>query len=651
MDAFSLVFLSQANENAGVALAVVAAAFAGAIIAGVLRAPKPIGYLIAGVAVGPVGLSWVDDRDQVTLAAEVGVTLLLFAVGLELSFRELSRNLRAALLIGLGEALLVGAVVVIAAGFLDVSPAGALVLASAAGISSTAAGVVLVSDPRGRAAVLAPMAIGILIVQDAIAIVAIALVPSLDEAEPDVIVTAVLGVAAALGLLLMVLPLAAAATSAAMRALGSRIDRELFLVAVLTLVGGAAAGSAAIGLSPAIGAFVAGLLIRQSGYAHQALSETLGLRDLFAAVFFVSIGLLFEPSVATDEPQLVLLLLGAVIFVKLFAVAAIARLTGLPIQAALLLGVILANAGEFSFVVVDVADESVLSETQFSALVFVVVVSLLLSNIVAGVGNVRRTRLKDRPEDTVAIVGFGRFGREVANELRSEGRDVVVIEHDPQAAARAQADGFHTVWGDVTQRRVLRDVGRPAAIVISPGGAAGARIVETIAEWLPRTTRVVAAVMPSHLASLGIDLTVLDIDRQVARDVSSLVDQALSRPARGVRPAHGFRHHSVHAAKEAPRVAMAVALDVVAEPTGRMSYVSRAGTAADVARERDVSYLQRHGFEVNGPGRSSWSSGRTALFLVIRGLYAGCRVDSSVSQKARREPTYPADTNKRVTRS
>lgn len=531
MGSLTALVESQVNDGAAVALAVVAAAFAGAILAGFLRVPKPIGYLIAGIAVGPVGLSWVDDRNQVELAAEIGVTLLLFAVGLELSFRELARNLRAALLIGLGEAILVGGVILAASGVMDLSPAAVLVLASAAGISSTAAGVVLVSDPTRRVSVLAPVAIGILIVQDALAIVAIAVVPSLDSADPDVLITAVLGVAAALGLLLMILPLAAGATTVAMRFLGSRIDRELFLVAVLTVVGAAAAGTAAMGLSPAIGAFVAGLLIRQSGFAQQALRETVGLRDVFAAVFFVSIGLLFEPSVAKDELGLVLLLIGAVMFVKFGAVTLLAWFTGLPLQASLLLGVLLANAGEFSFVVVDVAGESVLTESQASALVFVVVVSLITSSVVAGLGSIRRRGLDDADADSIVVVGFGRFGRHIAQELRSTGRSVVVIERDAQAATQAKADGFQTIWGDITQRRVFRQAGRPPVVVVTPGGSTGAGITESISSWLPYTTRVVAAAMPSRLASLGIDLTVLDVDRQVAKNVSDLVGEALERPA------------------------------------------------------------------------------------------------------------------------
>ncbi len=120
MGSLTALIETQVNEGAAVALAVVVAAFAGAILAGFLRVPKPIGYLVAGIAVGPVGLSWVDDRDQVELAAEIGVTLLLFAVGLELSFRELTRNLRAALLIGLGQAFVVGGVILAASGAMDI---------------------------------------------------------------------------------------------------------------------------------------------------------------------------------------------------------------------------------------------------------------------------------------------------------------------------------------------------------------------------------------------------------------------------------------------------------------------------------------------------------------------------------------------------
>lgn len=520
---------AEAPEGSLVALAVVAAAAAGALIAGLTRFPKPAGYLVGGILLGPGGFGLVDDREQIEVAAEIGVALLLFSVGLELSLRELARNLRWALVIGLGQALFVGVVVYAGTVALDVPATGALVLAGAAGLSSTAAGVALISGPSGRLASLATVAIGVLIVQDILAIVIIATVPAVSAGETDVLLTALLNLGLALAAILAIIPVAAGISGVVMQGLARRVDRELFLVATLAAVGGAAAGAALLGLSPAVGAFVAGLLIRQSGFGEQALLETGSLRDVFAAIFFVSVGLLFRPSIIMDEPQLVVMLIIGAVAMKFMAIAMLARYSQLPWAAALTLGVVLANAGEFSFVVVDVADPTVLSEEQVSALVFTVVFSVLLSSLVAGLGD-WSSRLRTKiPEGAIAIVGYGRVGRALALAIRDEA-EIVIVDRNAAEAALAQADGLPAIWSDVMHAGVISRLRKPKAIVVTPAGVAGVSIVEALARGPAAAAKIISLSSPPKPGSLGLDLAVVDADRRVVTDIKHVIDASLGSP-------------------------------------------------------------------------------------------------------------------------
>ncbi|MGI8927286.1 MAG: cation:proton antiporter [Tepidiformaceae bacterium] len=539
-----LYLVAGASAAADVTIALVAAVFIGAIAASFLRVPRIAGYLVAGALIGPAGVGWVDDPDRARFAAELGVALLLFVVGLELSLRELASNLRLALLIAIGEVMAAGAFVFIGARLFDVPGAGAFVLAGASGLSSTAVALALLGPLGERGRAIAPVLVAVLIVQDIVAIVLIGIVPTLEGGSPGQVSAASVRLLVSLAILVPALPILAISARFAFSWVATRIDRELFLIVVVASIGGLVALALQLDLSVALGAFVAGLIISQTGYAEQALRETIALRDILAAAFFVSAGLLFDPDALRGEPGLFAVLLVAAIPLKFAVVAGLARFSGLAWRPALLLALLLANAGEFSFVVTDVAPAAVLNADAREVMLMAVVGSLLVTSLAVGWRG--RAPLSEAVQPsaargTVVVAGYGRLGRVASAELRRRGIALTVVERDGEFAALARADGFPALWGDISQRAIARRLGRPSAVLVTPSGATGATIVEEVAGIFPGARVVTPSAPEDLLPRLGLDLTIVDVDAAAADSVANAVERSLASPPEPftVRSRHG----------------------------------------------------------------------------------------------------------------
>lgn len=538
-----VLFLDTGVGNAGeVAIVIAAAAFAGALIASTFGIPKIAGYLVVGAVVGPAGLDWISDPDSTRFAAELGVAMLIFVVGVELSLGELLHNVRASLLIAVGQFVVVGAVVGLGALALGFSGGGAFVLGGAAGLSSTAAGLALVVS-LGRARQIAPIAVGVLIVQDIVAVILIGVVPSLTSGEAHELAVAVFRVVLFVALAVPVVPVAAWFAGIVFRFVAVRVDRELFVIGLMATIAILAAGAVQLGLSVALGAFVAGLVVSQSGYAQSAVRETEALRDVFAAAFFVSAGLLFDPDALAAEPGLAALLVVGTVVVKFAVIGGMGRLAGLDWSIAIALAVLLANIGEFSFVVVSVADEAVVSADARGVVVFTVAVSLLVTAVLTALGGRREGRDVVPDGDAAVLIGYGRLGRRVAEELRARNVPLVVVERDPVLAALARRDGYPAIWADAGQRATIRRLGGGRVFIITDGNVQTANaLVERLAALAP-TARVVSLTAPEEkLASLGLDLTIVDADRAAGRNVAQAVVEAMARaPEPYTVRSHGAR--------------------------------------------------------------------------------------------------------------
>jgi len=350
-------------------ISTVAAAFVLAFLLGFgasrLGLPPLVGYLLAGVAIGPFSPGFVGDKDLAAQLAEIGVMLLMFGVGLHFSFADLWAVRRVAIPGAIGQIVLataIGTGIMLATGW---SPGGSLVLGISLSVAST---VVMLKALEERGAVSSPngrIAVGWLIVEDLVMVLALVLIPALapalggaaaahgaeGTASGGVLWTLVVSVgkvALFIGLALLIGPRLMPWILKQAARTGSR---ELFTLAVLASALGIAFGSAKLfGVSFALGAFFAGMVMNESELSHKAATNSLPLQDAFAVLFFVSVGMLFDPTVLLREPWLVLAVLFVIIVAKSVAAFAIVWLLGFPASTGLLVSASLAQIGEFSFI-------------------------------------------------------------------------------------------------------------------------------------------------------------------------------------------------------------------------------------------------------------------------------------------------------------
>ncbi|GGG27531.1 potassium efflux transporter [Caldovatus sediminis] len=445
-----------------------------------LRLPPLFGYLLAGVAVGPHTPGFVADPAFTGAMAEVGVALLLFGVGLHFQLRDLIAVWRVAL---------PGAVAQVALGTTIGTAVGHLALGLAAGpaavfglalaIASTAVATRLLEEQGALAGGAGHIAFGWLVVQDVLVVLALVLVPAVAGTEGEGLGAALLRTA------LELLAFAAVVIFLGRRGLPwalSRVarggSRELFTLAVVVAaLGTAFAASELFHVSFALGAFFAGVLLGESDLGHQAAAETVPLQRIFAALFFVSVGMLVDPRDIASAPVASLAALLAVLLGTGGATFGLLLLLRVPAGMAATVAAALAQIGEFSFVLVQFAiARGILPQEAGGPVLAAAFGAILLTPLsrrlargtaarLLGVPGLRRWQergagrpLPPLPEGIAGhaiLVGHGRVGRTVAAALRRHGLPYVVIEQDRVAAEHLRAQGVPAVWGDATRPEVM----------------------------------------------------------------------------------------------------------------------------------------------------------------------------------------------------
>jgi CPA2 family monovalent cation:H+ antiporter-2 len=502
---------------------VVLAGLAGGLVAHRLGQPLLIGYILGGLVVGPhFPGPTVSDIHNVELLAEIGVALLLFALGLELRFADLLPVRRLALLGGPIQVLLTTAV-----GFaffeavLGWERLPSLWMGAMISLSSTMV-VLKTLMAQGRTSSLSGRAmIGLLIVQDLAVVPMLIALPRLgdiDRALP------------ALGLAL----LEATIFLAAMFFVGTRLmpfllkrivrwgSRELFLISVVALGVGIGYGTYLFGLSFAFGSFVAGMVLGESEFSHQALGEIIPLRDVFGLLFFASAGMLLDPSYLIENPLLVIATVAFVVIVKAGIVGCLTRAFGYGGLTPWVVGLGLAQVGEFSFLLARTgAGSGALTDEQYGMALTMTLVTMMLSPSLARLADplyARWCRLRpsavrvetfNLPEDLgghVVVIGYGRSGRAAATVMRQVDVPFVVIEIDHSLAEAAREAGLATVWGDTSHVEVLEAAGirRARLMLVAVSDAVSARVAVEKSRALNPELRIVArALYPEHLAELA----------------------------------------------------------------------------------------------------------------------------------------------------
>jgi len=477
-----------------------------------LRVPPVVGLLAAGAIVGPTGLGWIPARAEIERFAEIGVVLLLFLIGLEFSrerLRELGRPLRIAGPVQtVGTALLAG----VAAAALGVAPRAAVVVGAAVSLSSTALLLKLLADRDRIGSLDGKSTLAILIFQDLLVVPLLLLVPLLagDRTGPGEMGRLGIGfllLLAAVGLGRVVMPrlLAFAAR---------RRSREAFVLAAVGLCLGMAWLSARYGLSPALGAFLGGLLLADSEYAHPASAELLPLREIFAGIFFLALGMLLDLRLVASMPGTLLAVTAGVIVIKVAGAGAATRALGLPARNAAAVAVGLAQVGEFSFVLLELGREGGLLDPGLHQLLLASAALSMLATpgLVAlaprigswWAGLVAGPTLPPTPETAdpspqVVVVGYGENGRILARILGQSGVRYRVLDADPARVSAGRRAGEPMVFGDATRDEALERAGVAAAHVVviaisDPEAAAPAarrvRRISPAAQLLVRTRRL-----------------------------------------------------------------------------------------------------------------------------------------------------------------
>jgi CPA2 family monovalent cation:H+ antiporter-2 len=440
------------------------------------------GFLITGVVVGPNALGLVQDPELVSTLAEIGVILLLFEIGIEFSLSKLARLKRA---ISIGGGLQVGLTILIVSGAgwaAGVDWASSLYTGFLVALSSTAVVLSLLADRGETDTPSGQLSLAMLIFQDLAIVAMILVIPMLAGTGGSG-----WAVAGALGraVLVIVAVLVGARTIVPqiLKSVAYARRPELFVIVIATVGLGTAWLVSLAGVSLELGAFLAGLVVSESEYSEQAMSEVLPFRSLFNAVFFVSVGMLMDLSFFFEQPLLLLGGVAGVLVLKALVTTVSALALGYPIRIAAGVGLTLAQIGEFSFVLERTGRAVGLSPMGLGAAgeqVFIVTAVLLMLGTPAllGVGPRLGSWLQDTAagrvfggddgtagegeselEDHVVIVGFGPAGRRLAQVLYEDDLPFVVVDLNPQSVEEAREMGYHAIYGDATRAPLLEEAG------------------------------------------------------------------------------------------------------------------------------------------------------------------------------------------------
>lgn len=469
-----------------------AAALVGGMIAHRLRQPIILGYLVIGVAVGPHALGLIGDLELVEAAATIGVALLMFTLGLEISIAQLREVGKIGIWGGITQITATLALGLIAGYFLFRWPlpqAGLFGLIIS--LSSTAVCLKILMERGELVSVHGRIMIAILILQDIGVVVMMVVIPLMGGMTENLLLT----LAIAVGKAFLFIGLAIISGRWVLPWLLGRVGgvraRELFLLTVLVLCLGAAVSTQILGLSIVFGAFLVGLVLRETRFVHQALAEITPLRDIFATLFFVSLGMLLDPLFLINNWQSVALLVVVIIVLKLLVVFGIVRLFGYSSRIAILTGAGLFQIGEFSFILAQGGVNTGIVSDQFYSLILAsAIITMLLTPVsislifklypkLALLAGGRRMATKEVSSPSVSaptaglnrvvIAGYGRVGGNIAQGMQDAGIPYIIIDLDPERVSEAKGSGRPRIYGDATNINVLSkaDLGRAQALVVT----------------------------------------------------------------------------------------------------------------------------------------------------------------------------------------
>jgi CPA2 family monovalent cation:H+ antiporter-2 len=524
-----------------------------------LKLSPIVGYLIAGVIVGPFTPGFVADPEIATQGADIGVILLMFGVGIHFHLKDLLAVRTVAIpgaIVQIAIATVLGAVATNM--FLGWSWNAGVVFGVAVSVASTVVLTRVLADNKVLHTPIGHIAVGWLIVEDLFTVVVLVLLPAFagansgEASEGTVWLTLGLALLKLAGLIVFTFAIGRKLIPLALGYVARTGSRELFTLTVLVVAMGIAVGSAKVfGASMALGAFLAGMIVGQSDYSARAASDALPMRDAFSVLFFVSVGMLFDPAVVIREWGLILLTLGIILLGKplaaLFVVLALKR----PLRVALSIAVALAQIGEFSFILAVLAtDLTILPSTAMNALVVGSVISITLNPLLyraidplvhwlenrkvvpiapaTAIGDVLQ---KDRSADRVVVIGYGPVGKTVTRILRDNGFEVVIVEMNINTVQKLRTEGRQVVYGDASQREILLQAGIEQAegVIVSSSSVPASSVVQASRELNPTVrilTRATYLAESTPLRNVGAD-AVFSSEGEVALSMADFLLEQL----------------------------------------------------------------------------------------------------------------------------
>ncbi|QJR09066.1 Glutathione-regulated potassium-efflux system protein KefC [Usitatibacter rugosus] len=519
-----------------------------------------LGYLIAGAIIGPWGLRLIANVESTLHLAELGVVLLLFVIGLELDPRRLAAT-RHAVFVGGGIQIgLCGLVLSIGLYAIGIPPVAAAIVGITLALSSTAIAISTMQERNELATPTGQSIFGILLFQDIAALPLIALVPLVSHTPHPSGMSAWERAGIAFVAIAGVIVLGRYLLRPLLRLIARVNLREVFTAFSLLLVIGIALFVQWAGLSPALGGFLAGVLLASSEFRHALESDIEPFKGLLLGLFFIAVGMTIDFGLLMSDPRLVAMLVAGFLALKVGALYVVARLLGITTRQRLLFAILLSQGGEFAFVVFGVAKVArVLSPEWEDLLTIVVALSMAATPLLLVIHDklIARKVRTEREDDTIdqqapiIIAGFGRFGQIVGRLLFANGMRAVVLDHDPDQIELLRNFGFPVYYGDASRLDLLRAAGAADAKLLVnaiDNVEDSLALVDRVRANFPNLRIIARARNVSHYFELrlrGVEVVERELFEGSLRTGRRALEAMGVDPFRARDMANAFRQHNV----------------------------------------------------------------------------------------------------------
>ncbi len=495
-----------------------------------------VGYLAAGVIIGPHGLKLLGSGEDVLHVAELGVVLLLFVIGLELDPKKLWRMKRDIFGLGTAQVVLTGLTLFTLARFSGLAISTSLVAGFGLALSSTAFALQILQERSQLSSAYGQRAFGILLLQDIAIVPLLAMVAILAPGEgPSTTAEIAAEILLVVGAVTAVVVTGRFLISPIFLLLAASRAREVMLTAALLVALGSAGIMHSVGLSMALGAFLAGVLLAESSFRHTLEADIEPFRSILMGLFFVAVGMSLDVTLVMGNFMIVAAGVAAVMGIKGFFLWALSRGTGSPNSDALRIAVTLPQGGEFAFVLFTAAISNSLLDYQIANILNAIVILTMLMTPLACLGldtlaaRVRARGVEnpsietfDEAAPTVLVVGFGRFGMVVAQILTSEGLEITAIDNRPDRIDYARKQGYKVYYGDATRADVLAAAGAGGAALVAmcvENDKVMSKAISAVRDGFPKALIFCRATDRAH----ALDLTKQGVDFQVRETFESSV--------------------------------------------------------------------------------------------------------------------------------